>query len=463
MQQYYIVDLFAGCGGLSEGFRQEEFEVIADVEMDRWACETLRTRHLFYDLQRVKSGVGHYTRYVQGKTTKERIWEKHPEIREHIDHRVINTEMSDETVEDVIQDILKSQIHFSVRRINVLIGGPPCQPYSLIGRARDPKRMKGDNRHFLYRHYLRVLESIEPDFFIYENVPGLFSATTTGERVFEKLVADFRDLKTPYVVTPPLGAVATNPGEYMLLSSHFGVPQSRKRLILIGFRQDLLEQTSQVEEVFRRIQGVALRNVLAFKDRKKKQPVVLDAIGDLPLISPGEGDDGWLCNYPATDGNTLAPYQKLMRRNSHGVTHHRARTHMVSDLERYKFFIRHWEKHNKKADLRTLMEERPDLRPDHESLDKFVDRFKVQWWDKPSSTITAHIAKDGHYYIHPDVNQCRSFTAREAARCQSFPDDFFFEGPRTEQFRQIGNAVPPLMAKAIAKEIRKVLEAIHSE
>ncbi len=450
---FFAIDLFAGCGGLSEGFKQAGFEVIAQVEMDRWACETLKTRHIYHELKKLGKSY-YYHRYLREEIDREKILNKFEEIREIISYRVIRATLGNEN-DRILERIEAAMKYHRAPKFHVLLGGPPCQPYSLAGRARDSSRMENDERHFLYKHYLEILEALQPDFFVYENVTGLFTAKSNGKSIFEKLLNDFLSLHPPYEIIPPLQQIYTDPCNYILDSSDFNIPQSRKRLILIGYRRSLEKDNQGIKDIFANLQKLALRN------REKGCLTVDDAIGDLPQLKPGEGSDGWFGSY--NPDLNLKAYQIKMRRDSPGIVNHRARTHMKSDLERYKFFIEYHKNGNGSATLKDLVRERPDLLPAHKHLDKFLDRFKVQWWTRPSSTITAHICKDGHYYIHPDIHQCRSFTVREAARCQSFPDNFKFEGPRTEQFRQVGNAVPPLMAKIIGKFIFHELQKIYEK
>jgi len=454
MKKFYALDLFAGCGGLSEGFTQAGFEVIAQVEVDRWACETLKTRHMYHGLKEIEKGYL-YNEYLKEKIGKEEILNKFEEIGESISYRVIRATLGSDETSGILEKIESSRKYHSAPKFHVLLGGPPCQPYSLAGRARDPLRMENDGRHFLYKYYLEILESLQPDFFVYENVPGLFTARAGGKRIFERILEDFTSLHPSYEIIPSLQQIYTDPCNYILDTADFFIPQRRKRLILIGYRKSLGKKNPGIKDIFKKVQEIALKN------KKEGCLTVDDAIGDLPPLKPGEGSEGWYGYYPSN--SNLKKYQKEMRENSPGILNHRARTHMESDLERYKYFIEFHNNGKGAATLETLKRERPDLLPEHKHLDKFLDRFKVQWWTYPSSTITAHICKDGHYYIHPDIHQCRSFTVREAARCQSFPDNFKFEGPRTEQFRQVGNAVPPRFARVIGRFILEELDKIYEE
>ena len=452
--KFFAIDLFAGCGGLSEGFKQAGFDVIAQIEMERWACESLRTRHLYYGLKALGKGYL-YRKYLREEISREDILDRFPELSESISHRVIQATLGSDGTKQILEKIEASRRYHGASRFHVLLGGPPCQSYSLAGRSRDPFRMENDERHYLYRHYLEILERLQPDFFLYENVPGLFTARAEGKEIFIRILNDFSSLDPPYEITPPRQQVFKAPGSYILNSADFHIPQSRKRLILIGYKKSLEDKNPEIKNIFKRLQKQALKN------KEGNYLTVRDAIADLYPLKPGEGSDGWLAPY--NSNANLTPYQRRMRKDSPGILNHRARTHMQSDLERYRFFIEHHRNGNGAAHLNDLMEKRPDLIPNHKHLDKFLDRFKVQWWDYPSSTITAHICKDGHYYIHPDINQCRSFSVREAARCQSFPDNYKFEGPRTEQFRQVGNAVPPLLARVIGRYIHKELEKIYAK
>jgi DNA (cytosine-5)-methyltransferase 1 len=454
-QRFFTVDLFAGCGGISEGFHQAGFESVAQVEMHPPACETLRTRQMFFELKKHhKTRI--YQEYVEGKISREQIFAEYPEIEKKVNLRVLEKELSEKTLPSVIDQIKNSLTYHDADGVDVFLGGPPCQPYSIINRVwakKNRENGKSDERNYLYTYYLELLKEFHPDVFVYENVPGLFSTMYNGEKIFSRLLKDFSDLSPSYVIIPPLEKVSKKPHDYILNAVNFGVPQNRKRLILIGFREGLERRNPDICKIYERLKD---KRIFA-----EKQIAVREAISDLPILYPGQGTNE-KTDYP--DEKPGSKYQNLMRRDSKGVLNHQARTHMSSDLERYRFFIEYVNNHSSQARLPDLIAARPDLTPKHdpENHEKFIDRFKVQRYDRPSSTITAHISKDGHYFIHPDIEQCRSFTVREAARCQSFPDNFFFEGPRTEQFRQVGNAVPPLLAKAVGMAVRKELEKIYS-
>lgn len=443
------IDLFAGCGGLSEGFISTGFSVAACLEKDPCACETLRTRLMFHELKALGK-LEWYYRYVRDEVSREVILKRFPDVADTIEARVIQRELGEHDYQARVVSRIRLAIKVGkAQKVHVLLGGPPCQAYSLAGRSRDPDRMENDKRHFLYEHYLHVLGDLQPDFFVLENVPGLLSAQSKGEETFQNILKDFSSIQPAYEVAPSYNEMRDNPRDHLMDSADFLVPQRRRRILLIGYRRDLVKRFSSVKNVFIKLQNM----------RKKTVLTVDDAIGDLPSLKPGKGNDLWFGPY--ITGQQLKQYQLDMRQWSAGVCNHCARTHMDSDLERYKFFILFHKNGNRAATLEDLQREYPDLMPAHKNIDGFIDRFKVQWFNLPSSTIMSHIAKDGHYYIHPDISQCRSFTVREAARCQSFPDNFKFEGPRTEQFRQVGNAVPPRMAATVARVLLDELCVIY--
>ena len=447
IRSFAAVDLFAGCGGISEGFTSAGFKVAASLECDHHAAETLRSRAAFHRLRQLNR-LAWYNKYFREEISREVLFQKFPEIADDVKASVIEKKFGEDRYIDTICAIRNALKLQGVDKVNVLLGGPPCQAYSLVGRSRDPNRMENDGRHFLYVHYLCVLEDLRPDFFVLENVPGLLTAKAGGQDTFQRMLRDFAAIEPAYEVAPSYDEYCENPRDYLVNSSWYGVPQKRARVILIGYRRALARTHPRIKSVFKRLLANESGNVLT----------VTDAIGDLPELTPGAGKDGWFGMYQP---KSLTRYQSWAHRQSEGVCNHRARTHMPSDLDRYRFFIDHHLNGNKRATLVDLLKERPDLTPQHDHLDKFIDRFKVQLWNRPSATVMAHIAKDGHYYIHPDIHQCRSFTVREAARCQSFPDNFKFEGPRTEQFKQVGNAVPPRMAQAIAKVLLSELRKIY--
>lgn len=396
-RKYTFIDLFAGCGGLSEGFYRQGFKALAHVEIDHWACETLRTRMKYYGYKDYENAV--------------------------IEHDI--------TSDDILERI---DAIINGKSVDIIIGGPPCQAYSTAGRVRDGKKMATDPRNFLFESYVRILEHYLPKFFVFENVTGLLSARVENALIFPKVL---KALGNKY-------KVLSDPSVLVHNTADFGVPQLRKRVIIFGVRRDI---EKDVNELYKEVIKTHWNPETPEDERKGKKHFVdvRQAIGDLPPVEPGFDASTQYFDYPCNNEFL----KRVGRVGMHPLMDHIARRHNDLDRERFQVMIHnHWSF----GQLRRAM---PQY--EHEHARVFDNSYVVQWWDLPSKTILAHIYKDGFQFIHPDEKQCRTFTVREAARIQSFPDDFEFKGSRTEKFKQIGNAVPPLFAEALAKAIKKSL------
>lgn len=504
-----VIDLFAGPGGLCEGFssiRDEHelprFDVKVSIEKDPVAHRTLMLRALFRKFPRGKAPESYYD-YVRGTITREQFL-SHPDIKEAAEkaaHEARCAELGLTPVETVNAWIKEG---IGDARDWVLIGGPPCQAYSTAGRSRlrgkDPEAFEKDKRHFLYTEYLRIIQEFSPSVFVMENVKGMLSSKQGGSKIFGRILADLtspRDGLSYQIRSLVVHGDNLDPHDYVIEADDYGIPQSRHRVILFGIRSDVAENTPALIERPQRFLlrpiapktsvNIALSGLPPLRSRLSKEPdspeawlealtvarkslaywradvrLVVEARMEhaleraKKLISSGSTFIPMTVTPSATMPKELKSWYLDARLG--GVLQHETRSHMRSDLHRYIFAS----SYAKETGISpSLYEFPPKLLPNHENVDDenipFADRFRVQIGGEPSSTVVAHIKKDGHYYIHPDPSQCRSLTVREAARLQTFPDNYFFEGNRTEQYGQIGNAVPPLLARKIAKVIYRFL------
>ena len=406
MEKLNFIDLFAGASGMSEGFIKAGFNPISHIEMDKDACNSIKTRAVYHYLTK-EGKEKNYIDYLKGNISREELYGQVP--KEVLDS-VLNIEITDDSIKGIfskIDTLLKGE------KVDLIIGGPPCQAYSLLGRHQE--NIENDPRNKLYIQYGRFLKQYDPKAFVFENVPGLLSANK-GQH-FKNLKAYFR--KLGYEVYHDT-----------LDASDYGVLQARKRIIIVGWKKDIDFGFPEIEKT-------------------NKAFVVNDIFRDLPKLKPGEARQ--IANYTVEKNEYLEKFE--LRKGVDFVTQHISRPHNERDLEIYKTAINKWNKNNERLKYPDL----PTELKSHKNETSFIDRYKVVNGNGVSHTVVAHIAKDGHYYIHPDVKQCRSISVREAARLQSFPDDFYFEGSRSAAFKQIGNAVPPLMAYAIAKSINELL------
>ncbi|MGB3027657.1 DNA cytosine methyltransferase [Paradevosia shaoguanensis] len=498
-----IVDLFAGPGGLGEGFAsysdagRSPFHIGISVEKERSAHRTLSLRAF---LRGYRSRHGElpkeFIEFHAGATT-EPDWE----AVDPTSFRVATTEaqcleLGTDAASDAIDDaILRLNRDFDD---TILIGGPPCQAYSLVGRARSRGKSdyvpEDDPRHYLFREYIRVLDRLRPAVFVMENVKGMLSSTVESRLVFEMLMEDLSSLGGHGAGLYELKAIAVvdgvarlmdarKPSNFIVRAEAFGVPQKRHRVIIVGVRSDVSRQMAGVDVAGHRTVGDAIGNLPELRSglsRDDSAEAWLEAVqaaasslasaptmpshlaAVIRRVSEGASKVAAFGresrSLPAGYGNSNDLLMQWIERSElRALAQHETRGHMVSDLGRYLFAASYGREYatSPKAEDFPL-----SLVPNHKNWHTgvFSDRFRVQLAGEPSTTVTSHISKDGHYFIHPDPAQCRSLTVREAARLQTFPDDYLFMGNRTEQYVQVGNAVPPFLARQIAALIHQTLD-----
>jgi DNA (cytosine-5)-methyltransferase 1 len=508
-----IIDLFAGPGGLAEGFsslteadNERVFKIKLSIEKDSHAHETLTLRSFVrqFPLRQLPE---EYYQFLRREITIEELYQLYPEeYREASDEawRATLGETPEPEIDRRITESLNGETNW------VLIGGPPCQAYSLAGRSRVGGIQEGDHRVHLYKEYLRIIARHQPAVFVMENVKGLLSAELNGEKIFTKIL---NDLQQPSSVFPEFNSsgykiyslvrsAIKSDSDYLIKSEEYGIPQKRHRVILLGIREDIqikpatLKPAKKVDlrSVIGRLPPVRsgiyrefthTDIVLLGSVQKKKRnynnledsyPAWSERITKyteelLKTFSALKYEIEFNPVYPQitgkeyyqVSGDTLPPNHPLrawyLDPKLKAAVHHISRGHLTLDLKRYLFaalYTKFFHKFPRMEDYRKFGE---DLIPDHENAEsgKFNDRFRVQLPNEPATTVTSHISKDGHYFIHYDPDQCRSLTVREAARIQTFPDNYFFCGSRTQQFHQVGNAVPPYLAYQIAQVVESIL------
>lgn len=410
-----FIDLFAGCGGLSEGFIQAGYIPVAHVEMDQAACYTLKTRMAYHWLKE-NDKLDIYRSYLMGGVTRDEFYK---EIPTEILDSVINKEICETTLPSLFKTIDKD---VGSHPIDLIVGGPPCQAYSLVGRAR--KSMEGNHRNYLFRYYIEFLKKYRPKCFVFENVVGLLSAADKdGNKYFDMMIKGFKEsgYETSYEI---------------INTKDLGIPQARRRVIIIGV-------LGNKKIKYPKLQGEPFKYT------------VKEMLAGLPALSVGGVAEPFCICVNGVSRKALESTGVLD--DTVPITQHQVRPNNANDLEIYKRVVELWDKEHKRLSYDML----PRKLQTHANRETFKDRFKVVASDRRvCHTIVAHIHKDGHYYIHPDIKQNRSISIREAARLQTFPDNYYFENSskklgRAAPYRQIGNAVPVLFAKKLAKAVRR--------
>jgi len=508
-----FIDVFAGPGGLGEGFSaytdsrgRRQFESVLSIEKDEHAHRTLMLRSFCRQFPPGDLPEDYYE-FLRGEINVDELYERRPAEFEAARHHAWREELGPDKAE-----IIRRRIDDKLKRAprSVLLGGPPCQPFSMAGRARNRTGTRysdgKETRHELYLEYLQIIADHAPDVFVMENVRGLISASFNGVRMLERI---YSDLRKPWHAMNDIGRAITNrrraqyklyaigvdaddaatlfeQQDFLVHCERYGVPQARHRLIILGVHKGIAKAPGKLREATQETVRSVLQGMPKLRSGLSR--------GDNPVdwyeAVSGMRDEAWLRRLKREDPETasevhasleLVPQRRRADRGARfvecdattqfepqwfydprlgGVCNHETRKHMERDLHRYMFVSCFGKAHGTSPALRHFPKQ---LLPNHRSVQRalkggnFADRFRVQIWNRPSTTIVSHIAKDGHYYIHPDPTQCRALTVREAARLQTFPDNYFFLGNRTQQYTQVGNAVPPLLARQIAGIVADLL------
>lgn len=495
-KEFAIIDLFAGPGGLGEGFSragrdaETPMKIHLSVEMDEHAVQTLRLRAFLRSFDEFPS---EYYEALNSGAAQPNWSDLYPSNWARALGEVRQRVLGEEGVfEELAGELDRARENHHGNTI--LIGGPPCQAYSLAGRSRNSGKanyvLEDDHRHYLYREYVRILDRLRPAVFVMENVKGMLSSKVDGGGIFRRVLDDLEAAGDGYHLQPLSKAAPTDGSraparDFLIRAEDHGVPQARHRVIVLGIRKDIAK-------------GLHLEEPLL--SLKSEQVNVKQTIGDMTDLrsglSKGDDTDAWqkvvreqasaiaVSEDVAMEVREIArsvelanelPSRRLsnrMKRSKGMPAHlkdwfideqlkvtlqHETRGHIPGDLGRYLFssaFSRAFGKAPKLGEFPEF------LQPLHKnrSSGNFADRFRTQVAERTATTVTSHISKDGHYFIHPDPKQCRSLTVREAARLQTFPDNYLFCGPRTKQYHQVGNAVPPYLAWQIAKAVRHLLD-----
>ncbi|MFX3681365.1 MAG: DNA cytosine methyltransferase [bacterium] len=487
-----LIDLFAGPGGLNEGFshvRDREnatvFNTVLSVEMNEVAHRTLELRALYRKI-RGEREVDTYIDFITGVIDRSELYERLDSAGKEAKFEAFCGELGKVSHNKEVDRRLKTALGPGCGNDCVIIGGPPCQAYSLAGRARRSgetrEEFESDPRHRLYLQYLRVVNKFRPAVFVMENVAGLQSAQFQGKSTLVQICRSLR--RAGYQLhglgpENPKSAMSDNGRDFLVHSEFYGIPQRRKRLFIVGVRNDIKTSPDPLvpdyenlvtvgdvigglpkirSRVTRRLDSstewaACVRQIRSYSFKGLPEDFIVSLKETADQISD-EIDPGGMYLDPGKPPSKLSewfldPCIKM-------VLNHNSRGHMKEDLHRYFF----WAKYSQYFGSSPLLHHAPKrLLPNHQNVNegKFADRFRVQVASRPSSTITSHMQRDGHAYIHHDPLQCRSWSVREAARAQTFPDNYFFDGPATQQYGQVGNAVPPLLAKQIGEIVAKML------